>query len=62
MSVPYRKVYEVIGVTSNGAFFCLPCVESLGVAESDDLHRPVFLGDDHEGFYCDWCGVSSSEL
>lgn len=60
MRVPYRKVFEVIGVTSDGAFFCVPCVESLGVREVDD--RPVFLGDDHEGFYCDRCGVLSSEL
>lgn len=60
MRVPYRKTYEVIGVTSEGAFYCLPCNEALGVAEPDD--RPVFLGDDHEGFTCDRCGVASSEL
>ncbi len=61
MRVPYRKVYEVIGVTTEqGEFFCVPCVESLGVAEAGD--RPVFLGDEHEGFSCDRCGVLSSEL
>lgn len=60
MRVSYRKTYEVIGLTSQGAFYCLPCNEALSVSEPDD--QPVFLGDDHEGFTCDRCGVASSEL
>lgn len=64
MRVPYRKTYEQIGVTSEGAFYCLPCVSALAVAEADygEEDCPVFLGDDHDGFTCDRCGVASVNL
>lgn len=49
----YRKSFEVIGYTSDGAMFCLNCFEGKTCAAS-----PVFLGDEYDpssGDVCDSC-------
>lgn len=50
MNVPFRRSYEVVGFTADGAAYCVPCWGT--PLDPDDT--PVFL-DQCEDLTCDDC-------
>lgn len=60
----YRKSYEVVGYTFQGAIYCLACSENLPETDQEgNPKNPVFLDqiNDEEPDTCDTCLSSSKE-